>query len=100
MKYNTCQNHKTPDQIEKEDHRSIYQKRCLLSIGDKIKATTEFRKVMIGSYRPKEPVFEGGKIIEFKDPYDSDGKTAHSLANVEMPCGCTHRINTAWLVKI
>jgi hypothetical protein len=95
MKSNTCQKHKTPAEIEREDHRSVMEKRLQFSVGDKIKATTEFRR----HCRTEEPEFEGGKIIEFKDPYDFDGKTATSLANVEMPCGCTHAINVSWLVK-
>jgi len=94
MKHNTCQEHKTSEQIEAEDHRSIEEKRLFFKIGNKIKANDEYRRII-----SKEPEFEGGIIIEFKDPYDFDEKTANSIANVEMPCGCTHVINTGWLVK-
>ena len=90
----TCQKHKTTEQIRNEDHRTIEEKRGFLCTGDIIEATDEYLKVI-----DKEPVFQGGKIIEFKDPYSFDGNKATSLANIQLPCGCTHAINTSWIRK-
>ena len=94
METRTCSEHMTHEQKERIDHRSLDEKRHWLKIGQIVVATTEYKK----SVRMiKEPDFENGKIVKFKDPWDWEGKTASSVAYIEMSCGCVKDINTGWL---
>jgi len=95
----TCQKHKTPEQKAREDHRSLLEKRHFLEIGDIVYATSKYRKTMSIKLEDKDPDFDGGKIVKFKDPYDWDGNKAHSQAYIEMPCGCVLFYSTLWLRK-
>ncbi len=93
MEIKTCSEHMTHEQKEKIDHRSIEEKRHWLKIGQMVIATSEYRKI----FSTDTPDFENGKIVEFKDPWDWEGKTASSVAYIEMPCGCVKYISTGWL---
>ena len=94
-KHFTCQDHKPPKRVVEEEKRpTIEERRLYFKIGDTVKANSDYHK-----YISKNPEWEGGTIIEFDDPGDWANKDKHSLANVEMPCGCTHIIDTGWLAK-
>ena len=92
-----CSKHKSPDElINTDDKRTVEEKRRYFKEGDNVIATQEYRKLMntIG-----DPEFENGTIIAFREPVFWDGKSATSLAYVEMPCGCVHAINTHWIKR-
>jgi len=92
MKNVICDLHRVEKGIElpKKDTRTLLEKRNFFKVGDKVQANREYEKII-----SSEPDFNGGTIIEFQEKYDLHT----SLANVEMPCGCTIVINTYWLTK-
>ncbi len=60
---------------------------------DVVYSISEYKKL---TNKP-DPIFEGGSIISFKDPYDWE--TQASVALIQCKCGCRENISVAWLSK-
>lgn len=94
MRTHRCSDHKTSEEKEREDKRGIEEKRKYFQKGDIVVATDEYKRVVL-----KTPAFEGGEIVDFKDPWTWAGTKETSCAYVKMSCGCVEYINVGWLKK-
>ena len=91
----TCKKHETLTQKKGREaaSKSLIEQRLGFKCGDKAYAILEYKRIF-----EEEPVFEGGVIVEFGDPYSFEPNNT-SVACIHCICGCVIRINVGWLKK-